>query len=82
MTIQEEYDGDDYSEFVDCYECGGDGGRASCMSDCCPFEGGEEMCDEPACWRRCDICEGKGGWKREEPDATQVANDPAQEPRE
>lgn len=29
----------------------------------CPFEGGEKMCDEPACWRRCDVCEGNGGWK-------------------
>lgn len=66
-------DYDDYEEYVHCDQCGGEGGYASCMEDCCPYEGGEEMCDDPACWRRCDICEGKGGWKREEPSVSAQA---------
>jgi hypothetical protein len=40
----------------DCWQCGGEGGWASCMEDCCPYEGGEEACDDPACWVRCDVC--------------------------
>lgn len=72
-------DDHDYSEFVECWDCGGDGGRASCMSDCCPFEGGEEMCDEPACWRRCDVCEGKGGWAREDDSPSLASQDHPQE---
>lgn len=68
--MSEAIDYDDYSEHVDCWQCGGEGGSASCMSDCCPYEGGEEMCDEPGCWRRCDICDGKGGWAREEANGT------------
>lgn len=75
-------DHDDYGEHVECYECGGEGGRASCMSDCCPFEGGEEACDEPACWRRCDVCDGKGGWTREEPDTSPPEHGTAHPPHE
>jgi len=40
----------------DCPQCFGEGGWASCMEDCCPYEGGEEACDDPACWVRCDLC--------------------------
>lgn len=59
-------DEDDYSEHVECWDCGGDGGRAYCQEDCCPYEGGEEVCDDPACWRRCSTCKGKGGWEHDE----------------
>lgn len=44
----------------ECPECHGEGGWASCREDCCPHEGGEEMCLDPACWRRCPGCKGKG----------------------
>ncbi len=51
---------DDY-----CPECGGAGGYASCCEDCCPHVGGEEECDDPACWRVCPICRGKPFPQRE-----------------
>lgn len=62
------YDEDDYSEFVECWQCDGEGGRPSCQEDCCPALYGEENCTDAACWRRCDVCLGKGGWTREEPE--------------
>lgn len=67
MSHADAYDEDNYDEFVECWDCGGDGGRSSCQEDCCPIVGGEEACDDARCWRRCDTCEGKGGWLREEP---------------
>lgn len=53
-------DGYDDDEDGDCPNCGGEGGYASCVEDCCPYVGGEEDCDDPACWRRCGWCNGKG----------------------
>lgn len=52
------YDADDDDDT--CWQCFGDGGWSSCFEDCCPYEGGEEMCDDPTCWRKCDICGGQG----------------------
>lgn len=49
---------DDYTN--DCPECGGEGGYAVCCEDCCPHIYGEDGCDDPACWRRCSVCRGKG----------------------
>lgn len=43
-----------------CGNCGGEGGYPSCGEDCCPYAGGEEACDDPVCWRRCDHCGGNG----------------------
>lgn len=43
-----------------CWQCHGEGGWPSCFEDCCPAIGGEENCIDPACWRRCDVCRGKG----------------------
>jgi hypothetical protein len=51
-------DGDDGDDT--CPSCHGNGGWASCVEDCCPYVGGEEDCDDPVCWRRCDLCRGKG----------------------
>lgn len=60
MTIPEITDLD-YDEADDeCWQCSGEGGWNSCIEDCCPAIGGEEWCDDPACWRRCDVCQGKG----------------------
>lgn len=35
-------------------------GYRSCCEDTCPHLYGEEGCDDPACWRRCSVCRGKG----------------------
>ena len=52
---------DDYFDDDDtCWQCSGDGGWNSCLEDTCCAIGGEEGCDDPMCWRRCDICRGKG----------------------
>lgn len=48
---------DEYEEFVECWQCGGEGRLEDCMEDTC-------VCIDPPCmWQRCDICGGKGGWK-------------------
>ena len=51
---------DDFYDEVDedCGNCGGEGGYAVCCEDSCPIEGGEECCDDPACWRTCSMCGG------------------------
>jgi hypothetical protein len=49
--------------WVVCWQCGGDGGRPSCVEDTCPIEGGEDCCTDPICQRTCDACAGEGGWK-------------------
>jgi len=50
------YEDHDYDD-EECWQCGGEGGWASCVEDCCPYEGGEDACDDPVCWRRCDVCQ-------------------------
>jgi hypothetical protein len=45
-------------EFVECWNCGGEGYAGhDCGEDCC-------VCAEPEENVRCDICRGKGGWWR------------------
>ena len=58
--MTEAHDYDDYDEGDECWDCGGEGGYASCCEDTCPHVDGEEGCDDPACWRRCSTCGGKG----------------------
>lgn len=60
-----EYEPDDFDEWVECWQCDGEGGRPVCQEDSCPHIYGEDECDDPVCWRRCDVCRGKGGWARE-----------------
>lgn len=43
-----------------CFECFGEGGWNRCAEDCCPVIGGEDGCDDPACWRVCGTCRGTG----------------------
>lgn len=50
----------DYEDSDDCPQCGGDGGYPRCAEDCCPHIYGEEGCDDPACWRCCSVCGGRG----------------------
>lgn len=40
--------------WVDCWQCGGEGGHHDCMDDCC-------VCANPEVNTRCDICNGNGG---------------------
>lgn len=47
---------DDDGNWIDCWQCGGEGVLDSCMEDTC-------VCvDPPCCTNRCDICKGAGGW--------------------
>ena len=60
---------DDYGDHVECWNCGGEGALADCFDGMCVDA--EEGCDD--CMRRCDVCEGKGGWPREpEPQTSPV----------
>ena len=44
------------SEWIVCWQCGGDGGYHNCgESSCCCLDS-EEIT------MRCDICRGQGGW--------------------
>lgn len=56
LPDDEDFDLDDGT----CPQCDGEGGWASCGETVCPYEGGEELCDDPACWRVCDACGGTG----------------------
>jgi hypothetical protein len=53
---------DDHDEWVECWNCGGEGVIESCFEDTC-------VClDPPCCEKSCDVCAGGGGWPRTEPD--------------
>ena len=56
---EDDYDVDN-CDLDDCPDCGGAGGYAMCMEDWCPIIGGEDCCDDPACWRSCMTCGGRG----------------------
>lgn len=52
-------DEDQFSDWIDCWQCGGEGySHHDCGEDTC-------CCADPEDNVRCDICHGKGGWKRE-----------------
>ena len=56
----EYYDGLADGEVVDCWNCGGEGEIEYCPEDTC-------TCLDPPCMTcKCEICHGKGGWKRGE----------------
>lgn len=61
MSEQYEYEG----EWIDCWQCGGEGEIPDCWEEfaCIDPESG---CED--CLRRCDICRGKGGWYYREPE--------------
>lgn len=55
---------DDHDEWVECWQCGGDGLLEDCFEDTC-------VCLDPPCIeKRCDVCRGKGGWSLPEPEAS------------
>ncbi len=57
----DDLDNDDDDDGEVCGNCGGEGGYAVCGECSCPCEGGEDACDDPMCWRRCDHCGGGQG---------------------
>lgn len=63
-----EPDGEDYDDWIECSNCGGEGGYPICGEDSCPSFYGEEGCDDPACWCRCSECHGEGGWPAPNPE--------------
>ena len=50
----------------ECYNCGGEGVVCSCYEEWACIDP-EEGCD--LCARRCDVCQGKGGWEGPDDDA-------------
>lgn len=54
----------DFREFIDCWDCGGEGYIADCFDGFCM--NAEEGCD--FCTRACSTCRGKGGWYAPEDD--------------
>lgn len=63
-------DFDDYGDHVECWQCGGEGTITNCFEEFACIDP-EDGC--PDCWRRCDICGGKGSWLR--PDAPSPVHD-------
>lgn len=49
---------DNGGSIYECSQCGGEGGAGDCFDGCC--EDFMEGCD--ACWRRCDVCGGRGSY--------------------
>jgi len=64
-TISNDFvrDDDEDGEWIECWQCGGDGRIPGCFEDCCVCGGDDDpdTCCDP---RTCDICHGKGGWRR------------------
>lgn len=59
MSAEPYFDQDEFEDWIDCYNCGGEGySHHDCGEDCC-------CCLNPEDNVVCDICEGKGGWKRQ-----------------
>ena len=55
-----EGDDDRGLDWIECWNCGGEGRLDSCFEDTC-------VClDPPCCTNRCDVCGGNGGWTRAE----------------
>lgn len=59
----EDLDANDFGDYVTCWQCGGEGTDGhDCGEDTC-------CCLNPYDNVVCDVCEGKGGWERPEPEA-------------
>lgn len=61
MTDYMEYA--EYDDWVECWQCSGDGRTAGCFEDCCSGADCDpddtDLCCSP---RLCDVCKGGGGW--------------------
>lgn len=61
MSTDPYFDQDEFYDWVDCWQCGGEGySDHDCGEDCC-------CCLNPENNVICDICNGAGGWKQPEP---------------
>lgn len=57
-------------EWVECWQCGGDGFVSSCFEEFACIDP-DEGCED--CQRKCDVCEGGGGWDRPDEDDEEPA---------
>lgn len=65
MTTDADRAAADYDDlhWIGCWKCHGEGDLEDCFEDIC-------VClNPPCCWTRCDVCEGKGGWR--DPEASE-----------
>lgn len=53
---------DEYGDWIECWQCFGNGAVAGCFVDTCTCGGDPDDADCCCAPRRCDICRGKGGW--------------------
>ncbi len=61
MSTDPYFDQDEFEDWIDCWNCGGEGySDHDCGEDTC-------CCLHPEDNVVCDICHGNGGWKRPEP---------------
>ena len=70
MGAETDHDDYDYGNPVECWQCGGEGFVSSCFQEFACMHT-DEGCDD--CTRRCDICQGEGGWSNDIPGASHVA---------
>ena len=65
---------DDYDDWVECWQCGGNGMLAGCFEDtCCGADCDPEDPDYCCASSRCDVCRGQGGWNPDKPAALATA---------
>lgn len=53
-----------YDDWVECWQCFGNGRLAGCFEDCCV--GADCDPEDPDFFcspSKCDVCKGKGGWE-------------------
>jgi hypothetical protein len=56
----------EYGEWVECWQCFGNGRIAGCFEDTCVCTGDPEDPDYCCNPSKCAVCRGKGGWQQEE----------------
>ena len=60
---EHEYEG----PWVECWQCFGHGKVGGCFEDTCTGANCDPEDPDFCCWpRKCDVCDGKGGWEIED----------------
>lgn len=49
-------------EWIECWQCGGNGVLAGCFEDTCCCLGDPNDPDDCCAPKYCDVCRGNGGW--------------------
>ena len=75
----EPLDDDFFEDWIECWNCGGEGRIGGCFEDTCCCLGDPDDPDTCCAPRRCDVCRGKGRWKRP-PDAAAAVTPDQQQP--